>query len=120
LPNFHFTHYADLTADLDGEMRRLSAFLGVPVDEDVWPKLVAAASFSAMKAHADEAAPGAHLGEWRSNDAFFRRARMGEWPSVLSAESQALYDKLYGARLDPALKLWLEGGRAAAGDPKTL
>jgi aryl sulfotransferase len=119
LPNLHFMHYADLMADLDGEMRRLSAFLGIPVNEAVWPKLVAAASFSAMKSHADDAAPGAHLGEWRSNDDFFRKARMAEWPSVLSPENQALYDRLYGERLEPALKLWLERGRAA-GDPKTL
>ena len=119
LPNIHFMHYADLMSDLDGEMRRLSAFLGVPVDEAVWPSLVEAASFAAMKARADEAAPGAHLGEWRSNDDFFRRARMGEWRGVLSAENLALYDKIYGQRLEPALKRWLEVGRAA-GDPKTL
>jgi len=120
LPNLHFMHYADLTADLDGEMRRLSAFLGIPVDATVWASLVEAASFAAMKADADQAAPGAHLGEWRSNDDFFRKARLAEWPAVLSAENQALYDKLYGERLPPALKRWLEGGRAAAGDPKTL
>ena len=112
-------HYADLMSDLGGEMRRLSAFLGIPVDETVWPRLVEAATFGAMKAHADEAAPGAHLGEWRSNDDFFRRARMGEWRSVLSAANLALYDKVYGQRLEPALKRWLEIGRAA-GDPKAL
>jgi hypothetical protein len=116
LPNLYFLHYADLTRDLDGEMRALSAFLGISVDEEVWPQLVQAATFEAMKAGADQAAPGAHLGEWRSNDDFFRRARMAEWPSVLSAESQALYDKLSAERLTPALKAWLEGGRLAA-DP---
>ena len=112
-PNVHFTHYADLTADLDGEMRRLSAFLGVAVDEAVWPSLVQAASFAAMKEGADGAAPGAHLGEWRDNAAFFRSARMGEWRDVLSAENLALYEKLSAERLPPELKAWLEGGRAA-------
>lgn len=91
----------------------------MPVNDRVWPSLVEAATFSAMKARADEAAPGAHLGEWRSNDDFFRRARMGEWRTVLSEENLALYDKLYGERLEPALKGWLEAGRTA-GDPKTL
>ena len=119
LPNLHFMHYADLMTDLDGQMRRLSGFLGIPVDESVWPSLVEAATFTAMKSHADEAAPGAHLGEWVSNDDFFRRARMGEWRKALSAENQALYDKLYGERLEPALKRWLEIG-GAAGDPKAL
>ena len=120
LPNIAFVHYADLMVDLDGEMRRLSAFLDIPVDEIVWPRLVEAASFAAMKENADADAPGAHVGEWKSNTAFFRRARMGEWRAVLSEENQALYERLSSQRLDPKLKAWLEGGRAAAGDPKSL
>jgi hypothetical protein len=113
LPNVHFMHYADLTADLDGEMRRLSAFLGVPVDETTWPSLVAAATFAAMKDGADGAAPGAHLGEWRDNADFFKRARMGEWREALNAENRALYEKLSAERLPVDLKAWLEGGRKA-------
>jgi len=72
-----------------------------------------------MRANADATAPGAHLGEWSSNTDFFRRSRLGEWREALSAENQALYETLSGKRLDPALKAWLEQGRAA-GDPKTL
>ena len=120
LPNIIFLHYADLQADLGGEMRRLSAFLGIPVDEAVFPSLVEAASFAAMREHADEAAPGAHLGEWRSNADFFRSGRMGEWRKALSAENQALYETLTRQRMQPAAKRWLEAGRAAAGDPKAL
>jgi aryl sulfotransferase len=118
LRNIHFTHYIDLKADLDGEMRAIAAFLGAPVDEAIWPELARAASFEAMKAHADEAAPGAHLGEWRSNDDFFHSARLAQWRSVLTPENQAKYETLNTQRLAPALKLWLEGGRRAA-DPKT-
>ena len=117
LPNIVFLHYADLTADLDGEMRRLSAALGIAVDEDKWPALVAAARFGAMKEHASDNAPGAHLGEWASDSAFFRKARKDEWRSVLSAENQALYEARTGELLEPALKAWLEGGRGAV-DPK--
>jgi aryl sulfotransferase len=111
LPNIHFVHYADLRRDLDGEMRRLSAFLGILVDERVWPSLVEAATFEAMKQGADQAAPGAHLGEWSSNTDFFRRGRMAEWPAVLSPENQALYETLSAERLAPELKRWLETGR---------
>jgi hypothetical protein len=120
LPNIHFLHYADLTADVEGEMRRLAAFLEIAVDDALWPQLVEAASFAAMKQDADRAAPGAHLGEWRRNEDFFRRARLGEWREVLSPENQALYERLNTQRLEPALKRWLEGGRRAAGDPKQL
>jgi hypothetical protein len=118
LPNLHFLHYADLTADLDGELRGLARFLGTPIDEAKWPEFLRAASFQAMRARADELAPGAHFQEWRSNRDFFRSARRGQWRDVLSADSQALYERLASERLDARLKAWLEGGRAAAGDPK--
>lgn len=118
LPNLFFLHYADLSADLDAEMRRLAAFLGTPVDEAIWPSLREAASFSAMRERADELAPGAHFSEWQSNRDFFRSARRGGWQERLSAESLALYERVAGARLDARLKTWLEGGRVAAGDPR--
>jgi hypothetical protein len=118
VPNLHFLHYADLSADLDREMRGLARFLGTPVDERRWPGLIAAASFEAMRQRADELAPGGHFEEWRSNRDFFRSARRGAWRDVLDAESQTLYESLALERLGPRLKAWLEGGRAAAGDPK--
>lgn len=111
LPNIVFLHYADLTRDLDGEMRRLSAALGVPIDEARWPSLVAAARFDAMRSAASTTAPGSHVGEWKDNAAFFRKARQGEWRDVLDAESLALYEQVTRARLEPELKAWLEGGR---------
>ena len=117
-PNLHFLHYADLSADLDGEMRRLAHFLGVPVDERLWPELVTAGGFTAMRERADELAPGAHFGEWRSNRDFFRSARRGAWRDVLSPESCALYERVATERLGSRLKAWLEGGRARAGDPR--
>lgn len=118
--NICFVHYADLIDGLDGEMRRVSAFLGIPVDEEHWPELVRAASFAAMRDSADTAAPGAHLGEWKDNGAFFKRARMGEWRGVLSPENQALYENLSSERLPLALKAWIESGRRTAGDPSQL
>ena len=99
-------------------MRRLAAFLRVPLDQHLWPDLIAAASFGAMRSRADELAPGAHAGEWRSNANFFRKARLGEWRAVLSAENLALYEALTTTRIEPRLKAWLEGGRAAAGEPR--
>ncbi|MCC6850100.1 MAG: sulfotransferase domain-containing protein [Deltaproteobacteria bacterium] len=118
VPNLLFLHYADLSADLDAEARRLAAFLGVPVDERLWPSLLAAASFTAMRARADDLAPGAHYAEWRSNRDFFRQARRGGWQELLNSENQALYEGIAVARLGTRLKSWLEGGRAAAGEPR--
>jgi hypothetical protein len=113
LPNFCFLHYAALRADLDREMRRLSAFLGIPVDEGRWPELVQAARFDAMKERADQNAPGAHLGEWRSASDFFRKGRMQAWDGVLSPKSLALYEREMNERYEPEFRRWLETGFAA-------
>jgi hypothetical protein len=114
LPNLLFLHYADLTRDLDGEMRRVAAFLDIAVDEAEWPALVAAASFAGMKDKAQETAPDADLGEWSNSGDFFRAARMEAWRNGLSAENQALYETVNAERVDPEMKAWAEQGRGAA------
>lgn len=113
LPNLLFLHYADLVRDLEGEMRRIASFLNIDVDEKDWPALVRAASFSGMKRNAEEVAPDADLGEWRSSDDFFRSARMGAWRNGLSAENNALYEEVNSKRVDPEMKAWAERGRSA-------
>jgi hypothetical protein len=113
LPNIYFLHYAALTRDLDGEMRRLAAWLGYAFADAEWPSLVAAASFGGMKRRAQETAPDADRGEWRSAGDFFRSARMEAWREGLSAENQALYETASSDRLDPDAKAWAEGGRLA-------
>lgn len=113
--NVHFVHYADLLRDLEGEMRSIATWLGIAVEPGVWPGLVEAASFAAMKSRADENAPGAHLREWRDNEAFFRAGRLDEWRCALTPENLALYEQAYAARLEAPLKAWLEQGRVGAG-----
>ncbi len=117
LPNLHLLHYRDLRLDLEGEMRRLAQTLGVGVAADAWPALVDAAGFGAMKARADDVAPGAHLGDWASNAAFFASGRLDAWRDVLDEANQALYQELAPTRAEPALRAWLEGGRGAV-DPR--
>lgn len=53
-------HYADLLADLEGEMRRIAVRLGVEVPEHAWPALVEAATFASMRARSDELVPWLH------------------------------------------------------------
>lgn len=117
LPNVCLLHYRDLTLDLEGELGRLADFLGLRVA--AWPELLQAASFAAMKAQADDTAPGAHLGEWSDNRAFFAAGRLDAWREALNAENLALYEELAPHRAPPALRAWLEGGRAAA-DPSRV
>jgi hypothetical protein len=44
-PNVVLLHYEDLSADLEGEMRRLAARLGIAVPDAIWPGMVEVATF---------------------------------------------------------------------------
>jgi aryl sulfotransferase len=118
-PNLLLVHFADLKADLDGEMRRISAFLDIPVDETLWPDLVAAADFEAMKTAGADLMPGAEMSFDGGHRSFLNKGTNGRWQTELTAEDLALYQGRVEAELSPALARWLEHGRHAAGDPRS-
>lgn len=120
LPNVHFLHYADLKADLEGEMRRLAGVLGIDVPEARWPSLVEAAGFEAMKRNADQTAPDTDLGMWRDNAGFFHTGESGRGRALLGPESLDCYARVTAARKPPEMIAWLERGGRATADPKTL
>lgn len=117
LPNIHFFHYADMKADLESEMRRFAAALGVDVPEENWPRYVEAATFDSMKKDADRNAPEVDIDLWQDPARFFNTGKTGSWREVLTPENLALYDEVTADRMTPDLRAWMEHG-AAAGDPK--
>jgi aryl sulfotransferase len=119
LENLLHVHFADLLADLDGEMRRIAAFLDIPVDERTWPGLVSAVRFEAMRANAAKMAPGATKGAWKDTTNFFHKGTNRRWEGTLAPEQIRRYERIAAERLDPALARWLEHGRRYAGDPKS-
>ena len=114
-PNVHLFHYADLKADLDGQMRRLSAILGIPVDEAHWPGLVDAARFDSMKRNALQFGPSGPSTIWLDPAAFFARGENGQWRGLLGEEELALYKEVMTERLAPDLAEWLENGSQNSG-----
>jgi len=118
LANLHFLHYADLKADLDGQMRRLARILELEIDEARWPGLVNAATFAEMKRNADRTAPDTDLAIWRDNAQFFHSGSNAQWRDALSDESVALYKKVRNERVSRELGEWLERGALATRDPK--
>jgi aryl sulfotransferase len=116
--NMLLVHYSDLKADLDGEMRRISSFLGIDVDEAIWPSLVAAASFEAMQAAGDELMPMTKAMFAEGSRRFFNKGVNGRWRDVLTEADLALYDEKVRTKLSPALAAWLDGGRRSAGEPR--
>lgn len=89
-PAILLVHYDDLSADLEGEMRRLAHLLGIDVPEYKWPDLVHAARFEQMRATAVRQAP-ATGGVLKDPGAFFRRGYSGAGAEVLSAEELSGY-----------------------------
>jgi aryl sulfotransferase len=120
LPNFHFLHFADLKRDLEGEMRRLAAFLEIEIAEELWPELVRAATFDQMKANADRIAPEADHRIWKSTEAFFNKGENDQWREALSKKSQELYQKLSRERYDRDMLEWMERGSFEVGLPADM
>jgi aryl sulfotransferase len=115
--NLLLVHFNDLKADLDGEMRRIAAFLGIEPRPGSWPGLVEAATFRSMKDQGrgllgDEVEASFEGGA----DRFFYKGTNGRWRDVMTADDLALYEST-ASRLTPGLANWLEGGRLRAGDP---
>ena len=117
-PNVLLVHYADLSADLNVEMRRIAAFLGIEIDENIWPSLVHAAGFEAMKSSGDELMPQTKLMFAEGSKRFFNKGQNGRWRGVLSESDLALYADAVRKMRKPGLAGWLEGGRHKIVDPR--
>lgn len=111
-PNVVLVHYDELSADLEGEMRRLADRLDVPVPEALWPDLAAAAGFEAMRDRAARVAPDP-AGVLKDRAAFFRQGRSGAGSELLDhAELRRYHDR--SAELAPRDMLaWLHRGAVA-------
>ena len=111
-PNVHLFHYADLLDDLDGQMRRVAAVLGVSIDEQRWPSYVEAATFSSMRERAEMTAPEAHQGLWQAPEAFFHSGGARDWVSILSAQDRDHFARRMDALAGDAAPWAIKGGMA--------
>lgn len=104
--NVVLVHYDDLSADLEGQMRRLADRLGISVPEHRWPDLVTAAGFAAMRKRAGQLAPDP-AGVLKDSSAFFRRGSSGAASELLSAEQLARYHNRVQQLAPADLLTWL-------------
>jgi aryl sulfotransferase len=104
-PNVVLVHYEDLSADLDGEMRRLAALLGITVPEAIWAGLVKAATFEHMRADPDRfVSSGVVL---KDNAAFFCSGTSGAGRALLTSTEFARYRARVTRLASPDLLTWL-------------
>ncbi len=111
-PNVELFHYADLWNDLDSEMRRVAAVLGVTVAEERWPALVDAAGLEQMRSHAEETAPEARTGLWHDPARFFREGGTRDWDRLLGDDDIIHFQSRLRDLAGEATP-WILEGRAA-------
>lgn len=110
LPNLRLVHFANLKADLAGEMRRIAAFLEIDVPAERWPVILEHCSFDYMKAHAGSVAPlGGAIFDGGA-ETFINKGVNGRWQGVLSAEEVAAYEAMALKKLGPECARWLATG----------
>jgi aryl sulfotransferase len=99
-------------------MRRIACFLDIEPDERVWPSLVEAAGFSAMRAAGDQLMPE-YKNRFVDGDRhhFFNKGTNGRWRDVFAEEDLALYEMKVREKFSSDLAAWLSSGRLATGEP---
>ena len=106
-PNVLFLHYDDLKADLEGQVRRIAAFLCIAIDEMQLPGILQRCSFQWMRDNADR------IGELErifvgGGQSFFYKGTNDRWRDVLTAAELARYDELSRAAMPADLKAWVD------------
>ena len=119
-PNVLLVHYSDLKADREGEIKRIAKFLEIELPDTLWPRIIEAAGFDAMKRQGDALIPEAKM-LWREgSSSFLNKGTNGRWRECVSPDDLKRYDEKVKSQFSPALARWVEHGRLVAGDPKQL
>lgn len=114
LPNVLLVHFDALKRDMEGEMRRIAAFLDIEIDESRWARIVEYCSFDWMKQNATKSVPlgGAF---WDAGaQVFINKGVNGRWRDTLSEADCAEYEARAVEELGQACADWLRSGLQVA------
>lgn len=110
LPNLMLLHFAELKADLPGQIRRIASFIDIPIDESNFDAVVEHCGFDFMKANPVNSVPlGGAIWEGGAKT-FINKGTNGRWRDVLSEEDNAKYQALSLENLGPGCAHWLATG----------
>lgn len=112
--NVLFVHFGDLLADPETEIRRIAEYLDIEIDDGAMPTILDTVGLDAMREEARGTDDPMAMGFVGGAARFFYKGENGRWRDVLTDDDLAMYDAA-AATLDPELRQWLEGGRAAIG-----
>ena len=105
-PNLLFVHYSDLKSDLEGEMRRIAAFLDIEIDEDLWPEVVERCTFEYMRNH-DEMVGDMSIAFEGGTKGFIFKGTNGRWKNLLNADDIAAYQTRLETMLPKDAVAWI-------------
>jgi aryl sulfotransferase len=108
--NVLLVHYNDLKADLFGEMRRIADFLDIRVAPNLWPGLVEAAGFAAMRRDGAALMGGVATIFQGGSSRFFHKGTNERWHGIFREEDLLLYQAKAAASLSPTCMAWVVNG----------
>ncbi len=110
LPNVHLLHFANLKEDMPGEIRRLAAFLDIPISEERWADILLHCSFDHMKEHGAKTVPlGGAFWEGGAKT-FINKGINGRWRDQLSDTDSKAYEQRAIHELGGQCAHWLATG----------
>ncbi|WP_405140552.1 sulfotransferase domain-containing protein [Sphaerisporangium sp. NBC_01403] len=115
-PAVILVHHADLSHDLQGQMRQLAERLGITVPQKLWPTLIQAATFGRMSARAADLVPDEQLGLFTDSHTFFRSGKSQQWRTTLTDHDLDAYDQLLRSLAPTDLVAWLQQREAETAD----
>jgi len=113
LPNVLLLHFAEMKADMPGQIRRVAEFLETPIDDSRWPAILEHCSFAYMKRHAAQSVPlgGAF---WDGGaETFIHKGTNGRWHDTLTPQDVARYERMAREQLGADCADWLAAGARA-------
>lgn len=109
LPNVLLVHFNNLKADLGGEIRRIAAFLDIPIGEATWPAILEHCSFDYMRSAASKVEI-LQRNFREGGKTIINKGTNGRWKAVLSDEEIARCDEVAAKHLSPDCAHWLKTG----------
>lgn len=107
LPNVMMLHFAELKADMAGQIRRIADFIDVEIDEEIFPKILEHCSFDYMKTNGSASTPMGGAFWVGGAETFINQGTNGRWTDTLSEEEINEYDDRAVAELGEECAQWL-------------
>ena len=100
-PNVLFLTFEDMVEDLNREVRRISSFLGVELQEDRLKEIVSSGLFSSMKNNQKVNYSWREGVSIEGKSTFIRKGKVGDWTNHLSQEHSDEIERLVEKHLLP-------------------